>query len=856
MSEPSKTRPGLPGIVKTLDTGREKPFVSVVTPTWNRGAFLPYLLYMYRYQDYPADRRELVILDDSPQSHQSIIDRLTQNHPEKFNIRYIYHPEKLDLGRKRNMLNELARGEYILCMDDDDYYPSDKISYTIEMMLRHRALISGSDQIPIWYSHINRIFETRSFGKRHILNGTFCYHRNYLKKHRYVDECNLGEEEGFTNKFTVEPLQLPGERTIICVSHSQNTFDKDFVLGSSEPLEGNIEQWVADPMLNNWYQSLHNATHNSPMQWDAIDQIIVINLDKRTDRLSQIQQELEKLNAPTEKITRLAASEETNGQLGRRHSHLQALQIAQQKGWKNYLLLEDDCVILKQEKHTRVLSTLLGTLTKLPWEVIILGGQIKQGSVLKSLEGMVHARDCQKVCAYLVNSQYYATLAQQMADDLSATPEEQWQPLLHTGKWLACYPSICYQRAGYSDIEKKETDNIGFYFNKINKSPASKQIHLAKKTQPILSNNGAIGFYMETSLHYAVYRPIINALQKMGHTCSLLVNNRSNKAFLDEMLATLKKINDPALGGILLSDMTDRSQRYKCLISPYYTPAINGLSDIHIRAMYGLAKEEWNHAWWNTFYHRILCYSHYSQQALNIGGSAIAVGNPRFDEWHNGSCDLSLPECLHLDKKKPTILYAPTYGVLSSIPHWAEALGRLSHDFNIVTKLHHGTCFRAEEAGSLALAQRYLKKRIHAPEHAIPMLVQADYVLTDNSGFIFDAIHMNKRIILLNWPEMPSLLDGQKSFSTPHSAEQRIRDLLPVAGDIQALRAVLSPTYDWASLATSLEEIRHHYCDAFMDGKAGERAAREICDAMENKNSHRENVLLHSLREKLFASGH
>ena len=93
MSESSKARSALTGIVKTLDTGREKPFVSVITPTWNRGAFLPYLLYMFRYQDYPADRRELVILDDSPQSHQSIIDRLTQNHPEKFNIRYIYHAE-------------------------------------------------------------------------------------------------------------------------------------------------------------------------------------------------------------------------------------------------------------------------------------------------------------------------------------------------------------------------------------------------------------------------------------------------------------------------------------------------------------------------------------------------------------------------------------------------------------------------------------------------------------------------------------------------------------------------------------------------------------------------------------------
>ncbi len=121
-----------PTIIKTLATHREKPFVSVVTPTWNRGAFLPYLLYMYRYQDYPADRRELIILDDSPQSHQHIIDRLTNGTPEAFNIRYIHHPEKLPLGKKRNMLNELARGEYILCMDDDDYYPA------VSNLLHHR----------------------------------------------------------------------------------------------------------------------------------------------------------------------------------------------------------------------------------------------------------------------------------------------------------------------------------------------------------------------------------------------------------------------------------------------------------------------------------------------------------------------------------------------------------------------------------------------------------------------------------------------------------------------------------------------------------------------------------------------
>ncbi|STE77039.1 putative glysosyltransferase [Escherichia coli] len=93
------------------------------------------------------------------------------------------------------------------------------------------------------------------------------------------------------------------------------------------------------------------------------------------------------LYIPPEKITRLAASENENGQRGRRQSHLQALRLAQQHGWQNYLLLEDDAVILKQEKHIQVLNTLLASLAKIPWQVMILGGEISQGTMLKKFAG-------------------------------------------------------------------------------------------------------------------------------------------------------------------------------------------------------------------------------------------------------------------------------------------------------------------------------------------------------------------------------------------------------------------------------------------------------------------------------------
>ena len=41
-----------------------RPFVSVVTPTYNRRRFIPTLIKLYKAQTYPKDRMEWIILDD------------------------------------------------------------------------------------------------------------------------------------------------------------------------------------------------------------------------------------------------------------------------------------------------------------------------------------------------------------------------------------------------------------------------------------------------------------------------------------------------------------------------------------------------------------------------------------------------------------------------------------------------------------------------------------------------------------------------------------------------------------------------------------------------------------------------
>jgi glycosyltransferase involved in cell wall biosynthesis len=197
-----------------------REFVSVVTPTYNRRKFLPILIHLYKMQTYPANRRELVILDDSPTSNEDIIPK---NDPS---IRYYYTPEKMTLGEKRNKLNELAKGDIIVCFDDDDYHYPERISYSITRMNSEKANIAGCSCLDIYYTDIKKIYEFGPYGRNHGTNGTFAYRKNYIKNHKHDPTKNAQEEPSFTNNFTEHMALLNPDKVILCISHDSNTYDK------------------------------------------------------------------------------------------------------------------------------------------------------------------------------------------------------------------------------------------------------------------------------------------------------------------------------------------------------------------------------------------------------------------------------------------------------------------------------------------------------------------------------------------------------------------------------------------------------------------------------------------------------
>lgn len=233
------------------------PFVSVICPTYNRHRFLPILIYQFQYQQYPKDKMELIILDDSPEPYANI-EEFVREDPR---IRYIHHPEKCIIPKKRNMLNDLAKGDIIVAFDDDDFYPDTRVKHAVFKLKTSKALIAGSSELLIYDCKTQKGYKVGPYNPNHGTNGTFAYRKELLKDHRYNDatDKNYAEEKEFLKDFTTPMIQLNPYDTIICFNHDCNTFDKTPVLGQENivrPIQMDLRKLIHDKKLYDFFTSL------------------------------------------------------------------------------------------------------------------------------------------------------------------------------------------------------------------------------------------------------------------------------------------------------------------------------------------------------------------------------------------------------------------------------------------------------------------------------------------------------------------------------------------------------------------------------------------------------------------------
>lgn len=207
---------------KNKKSTREYPMVSVCTPTFNRRPFIENMFACFRHQDYPKHRIEWIIIDDGTDKIKDLIE--TSDIPQ---IRYFEVENKMNLGAKRNLMHQYATGSIIVYMDDDDYYPPERISHSVEKLTEHPdALCAGSSEIYIYFKGMDKMIQCGPYGPNHATAGTFAFKRELLEQTKYEDTAALAEERAFLKDYTIPFVQLDPLKTILVFSHEHNTFDK------------------------------------------------------------------------------------------------------------------------------------------------------------------------------------------------------------------------------------------------------------------------------------------------------------------------------------------------------------------------------------------------------------------------------------------------------------------------------------------------------------------------------------------------------------------------------------------------------------------------------------------------------
>jgi teichuronic acid biosynthesis glycosyltransferase TuaG len=108
------------------------PKVSIIIPTYNRAHYLPVALQSALNQTYP-NIEVLVINDGSTDNTEDILT------PYRKSIRYDKH-ENRGLAATKNRGIELASGEFICNLDDDDRFHPEKVARQVEMFHKHPNL--------------------------------------------------------------------------------------------------------------------------------------------------------------------------------------------------------------------------------------------------------------------------------------------------------------------------------------------------------------------------------------------------------------------------------------------------------------------------------------------------------------------------------------------------------------------------------------------------------------------------------------------------------------------------------------------------------------------------------------------
>lgn len=187
---------------------------------------------------------------------------------------------------------------------------------------------------------------------------------------------------------------------------------------------------------------------------DYFDKVVVINLDKRVDRLEKITEQLNDLGITFERFSAIDGTGK-NPMLANRDSHVE---VWKQNLGKKVLILEDDAYFIEgfQERFDEVIESLPED-----WDVFYLGALIdkKTGKVIKVNNDwyrQVVSTGTQAYCLHPDMMQYFTD----RIEIYDGYVDVGLRILAEDTNAYITQPNLVTQYAGYSDLRLKEVSDF------------------------------------------------------------------------------------------------------------------------------------------------------------------------------------------------------------------------------------------------------------------------------------------------------------------------------------------------------------------------------------------------------------
>ncbi len=228
-AEVVKASPKLPKHMPPLLGSSDCPAISVISLVYGRPKFIELAFHNLMLTDYPREKIEWVVVDDSPpevSSSDKIVSFEEKFYPGK--IRYIPLPKKVSIGRKRNIGCRRAANNIILMMDDDDHYPQTSFRRRVAWLLKdktpHKAAVCTT--IALYdlkkaVSAVNVPPYRLGLAKR-ASEATLTFTSDFWLE-RNFPEVDVAEGEGFLAGREADVIEMPPQQIIVSFTHGENS---------------------------------------------------------------------------------------------------------------------------------------------------------------------------------------------------------------------------------------------------------------------------------------------------------------------------------------------------------------------------------------------------------------------------------------------------------------------------------------------------------------------------------------------------------------------------------------------------------------------------------------------------------